>query len=124
MKIAPSRSTITDEQTLHLRQQILSEIVQAQETDRADDALCTLSFQSINYPERHAWIDTDGEFIAIDLEDWRDENEWDNAIARVSVSSTEVAVALLADWFSGDRLHAYTHINQSYELITPPLVIA
>ncbi len=115
---------LKDEQTLDLRQQILSKIVQAQETDRADESLCTLSFQSINYLERHAWIDTDGEFIAIDLEDWRNENEWDNAIARVSVSSIEVAVVLLKDWFSGDRLHAYTNLNQSYELITPPLAMA
>ena len=81
---------LKDEQTLGLRQKILSGIVQAQETDRADSGLCTLSFQSTEYPERHAWVDTDGEFIAIDLEDWRDENEWDNAIARVSVSSAEV----------------------------------
>jgi hypothetical protein len=110
---------LKDEPTTRLRQKILLRLSQAQETDRADDGLSTLSFQSKLYPDRHTWIDTDGELIQIDLEDWQDEQEWDNAVARVTVPSGEVAIALLSDWFMGNSLENYANLNQTYDLLTP-----
>ena len=107
-----------------LRQQILITIPQAEETDRADTSLCTLSFQSKLHAQRHAWIDTDEEIIKIDLENWQDENEWDNAIARVTLESTEIAIDLLQDWFTGSNLDNYANLNKTYEIVRKRLVTA
>jgi hypothetical protein len=112
-----------DEFTTKLRQQITTAIPQATETDRADDSLCTLSFQSKIHPERHAWIDTADQSIKIDLEDWQDESEWDNAIARVTISA-EIAIELLHTWFSGNSLDKYANLNKNYGIVTQKLVIA
>lgn len=84
--------------TQQLRQLIRQQIPEAQETDRAAANTCTLSFQSTTYPERHVWIDTNVEGIEIDLEDWNDENEWDNAVTRLSVDSIQAAAATVKNW--------------------------
>jgi hypothetical protein len=111
-----------DEFTTALRAQITKTIAQATETDRADDSLCTLSFQSTIYPERHAWIDTADQSIKIDLEDWQDESEWDNAIARVTIAA-EITIELLQDWFSNNSLDKYANLNKNYGIVTKKLVI-
>ncbi|NEP51522.1 MAG: hypothetical protein F6K65_23065, partial [Moorea sp. SIO3C2] len=77
----------------------------------------TLSFQSINYPERHIWIDTDGDGIAIDLEDWQDEREWDNAVARITVEATAEVVDIVKTWLSGEKLDNYSNLNKDYERV-------
>jgi hypothetical protein len=112
-----------DKFTAALRQQLIASIAQAQETDRADDALCTLSFQSRLHPDRHAWIDTADQIIKIDLEDWTDENEWDNAIARITISA-DLAIELLQDWFLGSDLENYSNLNKAYSTVTKKLVTA
>ena len=113
-----------DEFTLSLKNHLILSIAQIVETDRADDSLCTLSFQSITCPMRHAWIDTDDGTIKIDLEEWDNEEEWDNAIVRVTVESEKLAIDLLKDWLTGQSLEKYSNLNKDYEILTRKLVIA
>lgn len=113
-----------DAETLILRQQILSTIQQAQETEDANVSLSSLSFQSKLYPERHAWIDTEEGLITIDLEDWQDEAEWDNAIARVTVNSDVMAIDLIKDWFTGSNLDRYVNLDKTYGTVSEKTVIA
>ncbi|NET62646.1 MAG: hypothetical protein F6K47_43120, partial [Symploca sp. SIO2E6] len=89
----------------------------ADETPRAEACLSTLSFQSRNYPERHIWLDTDGYGIAIDLEDWQDEQEWDNAVARITVEAIDEVVDIVNNWFSGANLGNYSNLNQEYGIV-------
>lgn len=100
-----------------LRQMIGEIIPTAYETNRAEACLSTLSFQSLNYPERHIWIDTDGDGIAIDLEDWQDEREWDNAVARITVEDTTEVIDIVKTWLSGKKLDNYSNLNKDYERV-------
>jgi hypothetical protein len=111
------RTDCKDTITETLRQRIGKQIPKARETDRAEFSLCTLSFQSSVYPERHVWIDTDDGEIKIDLEDWQDESEWDNAFARVTVESVNDAVELVQTWLSGSNLDRYSNLNKAYEMV-------
>ena len=113
-----------DEFTLSLKNRLISSIAQMVETDRADDSLCTLSLQSTTYSMRHAWIDTDDGTIRIDLEEWDNEEEWDNAIARVTVESEKLAIDLLKDWLTGQSLEKYSNLSKDYGILTRKLVIA
>lgn len=105
-----------NEITEKIRQFIAKEISEASETDRAEASVCTLSFQSKAYPERHIWIDTASEDIRIDLEDWQDESEWDNAVARITVESIEEVVDIVKTWLLGENLAQYSNINKEYEV--------
>lgn len=91
--------------TEDIRQQIGQAVPEAVETDRAAASLCSLSFQSKTHPERHIWIDTDEPQIQIDLEDWQDETEWDNAVDRITVESTSAVIDILKRWLSGETLN-------------------
>ena len=106
-----------DNLTEKLRQILLKNIAAIKETDCAELSLCNLSFQSRVYPERHIWIDTDCDEIDIDLENWQDETEWDNAIARVRVDSLEEAVELIRDWVIQPELNYYYNLNKNYEKV-------
>jgi hypothetical protein len=55
-------------------------------------------------PERHVWIDTDDHQIKLDLEDWQNEEQWDNAIARITVESLEFAVDVVQTWLANGSL--------------------
>jgi hypothetical protein len=101
--------------TTKIRQIILEKVSTANETDRAGEALCTLSFQSKIYPERQIWIDTDNNKIAIDLEDWDNEIEWDNAVARFTVDSVEELIDLIRIWLDGFNLEEYYEIEKEYQ---------
>jgi hypothetical protein len=57
---------LKDKPTARFRQKILVALPQAEETDRADDGLTTLSFQSKLYPDRQVWTDTEGDMLQID----------------------------------------------------------
>jgi hypothetical protein len=107
-----------DEITQKLRQLIGQHISIAQETDRAAANTCTLSFQSITYPERHVWIDTNLNGIAIDLEDWHNETEWDNAVAHFTVDSIQAAFSIVKHWLLGGKPASLESIEQS-----PPFVV-
>jgi hypothetical protein len=75
-------------------------------------------YQSKTYPEKHVWIDTDFNGIAIDLEDWKMSNEWDNAIARIQVESLEEATEIIQIWLSGGKVDDYySNLNKSYERV-------
>lgn len=100
-----------------LRQMLRSKILKAIETNRAETCLCTLSFQSTVCPERHVWIDTDLDGIGIDLEDWKIESEWDNAVARIRVDSLEDAVEIVQTWLYGGNLDNYSNVNREYEMV-------
>lgn len=100
-----------------IRRLLKEALPEAHETDRAEASLCELSLQSSRYPERHAWIDTDDDHIKIDLEDWQDENEWDNAVARVTVESLEEAISIVRTWLSGENLNEYSNLNNDYGLV-------
>ena len=109
------RSDAKNELTDRLRQEIGHRVTEALETDNAKIGLCTLSFQSTAYPERHVWVDTDLDGIGIDLEDWNIEEEWDNAVARIRVDSLEDAVEIIQIWFSGGQLDNYANVGLEYE---------
>lgn len=90
-----------DERTEWVRS-ALKECDGLKETDRADSGLTTLSYQSINHAERHVWIDTDlaGE-VSIDLEDWTNDDEWDNSVANVTTHDIKLAASIVAAWLKG-----------------------
>ena len=76
-----------------------------QEDDRAERGATTLSFRSVKVPERHVWLDTDlGGEIVVDLEDWTNEERWDNAVAHVKTETAEAAADLIVQWLSGAAL--------------------
>jgi hypothetical protein len=91
-----------------LRQKICREVTELMETDAAEATLNALSFQSKLYPERHVWIEVESSAIQIDLEDWQDKHEWDNAVARVSIESPEVSVDLVHIWLACGSLDKYS----------------
>ena len=111
------RSEPKNEITEAIRQKVGRIVPEIQETDRAESGLCTLSFQSTAYPERHIWLDTDLNGIGIDLEDWNIEEEWDNAVARVKVYSLEDAVEIIQIWLSGGQLDNYDNVGLEYERV-------
>lgn len=72
------------------------------ETGRADSGLTTISFQSVQIPRRHVWIDTDlAGRIAIDLEDWENDEKWDNSICNLTVKDIETCAAIALAWLHG-----------------------
>ena len=113
-----SKEATKDEKTTCLRQLIKRRVGYVHETDRAEVLLYTLSYQSPILPERHVWVETGPDYISVDLEDWENETEeWDNAVARVTVDSPDEAVGLIQTWLSGQSLHNYTNLNKNYEKI-------
>lgn len=112
------RTESKDEITQQLRQLIGQHRLIALETDRAAANTCTLSFQSVAYPERHVWIDTNLDGIEIDLEDWHDETEWDNAVAHFTVDSIQAATVIVKHWLLGGKPASLESIQQS-----PPSVL-
>jgi len=112
------RTDKKDELTERLRQMIGRNTPESYETDRAETCLSTLSFQSKAYPEKHVWIDTDLNGIAIDLEDWEMSTEWDNAIVRIKVESLEEATEIIQIWLSGGKLDDhYSNMNKIYKRV-------
>ena len=98
-----------------IREVILQNISVAAETDRAEESLCSLSFQSKNHPARQIWLDTDNDEIAIDLEDWDNETEWDNAVARFTVDSLEELIEVMKIWLEGYNLEEYYEMGKEYK---------
>ena len=116
---------LKDKITEKLRQLIINQIPMVQETDDAEALLTALSFQSKLYPTRHVWVDTnlDG-IIAIDLEDWGIEDEWDNAVARVKMNSLMEVVEIMQLWLSGaDLSNWYEGLNQEYLAVSKKVVL-
>ncbi|NEO97012.1 MAG: hypothetical protein F6K56_45745, partial [Moorea sp. SIO3G5] len=50
-------------------------------------------------------------------EDWQDEREWDNAVARITVEATAEVVDILKIWLSGEKLDNYSNLNKDYERV-------
>lgn len=72
------------------------------ETDRAESGLTTLSFQSRSIPNRHVWIDTDlGGELMVDLEDWSNDETWDNSVLHVSGKDHCEGAEIISRWLSG-----------------------
>src|SRR5687767_9482959 len=95
-----------DEVTARLRAALLA-VPEAQETNRAEAGLTTLSFVSRKHPNRNVWVDTDlAGRLVIDLEDFQDDREWDNAVARVAPVDESSAVSVIAAWLGGQALDA------------------
>ncbi|MFO0886346.1 MAG: hypothetical protein U0894_19560 [Pirellulales bacterium] len=93
--------TEKDERTEWVRS-LLKECDGLKETDRADSCLTTLSYQSVNHIERHVWIDTDiGGEVSIDLEDWTNNEKWDNSVASVATHDIKVAASIVIAWLKG-----------------------
>lgn len=106
------KDTLTEE----LRRRVVAELNWVQETDEAEASLCALSLQSTLHPHRHIWIDTDMDGIALDLEDRRLDDAWDDAVARVKALSVQSAVEIVGIWLSGATLPEwFTGINQEYQ---------
>jgi len=96
--------TDKDKNTERLRSAVI-ENAGIRETDRADLGLTTLSFQSLNFPNRHVWFDSDlGGEIAVDLEDWEIDESWDNSVANLTVRSLEEAASVITSWLSGGSI--------------------
>lgn len=115
-----SNTSPKDVLTEKLRSKIIADLRWVQETDEAEASLCALSLQSTTHPARHIWVDTDMDGIALDLEDRLLEDDWDDAVARVKVSSIEAAVEVIGIWLSGATLADwFAGINQEYRPITP-----
>jgi hypothetical protein len=103
--------TTKDDETEVLRRLVQSSD-ELNETDRADLGLTTLSFQSVRFPNRHVWVDTDlaGQ-ISIDLEDWQTDETWDNSVAHLSAASTETCSAVILAWLSGQPIATCRQIS-------------
>jgi hypothetical protein len=82
------------------------------ETGGADCGLTTLSFQSVRYPNRNVWVDTDlaGD-LSIDLEDWQNDEAWDNSVAHLTAPSMERAGAIIIAWLSGQSVDACRELH-------------
>jgi hypothetical protein len=96
-----------DDYTETLRILILTSIPEAEETSNAEASLTTLSFRSRTVSNRHVWIETKtiGNIvlrqIRVDLEDWCDEQSWDNAVARLVSCDITVIRNVVQTWLSG-----------------------
>jgi hypothetical protein len=73
---------------------------QVVETHFAELGMTTLSFQSLSVPQRHVWIDTDGE-IRIDAEDWTYTETWDNSVGSIVAPDVDVLAKIVWCWLSG-----------------------
>lgn len=113
-----------DEMTETLRQRIKEAVTDAIETSRAEASLCSLSFQSKVHPERHIWLDSENESIRLDLEDWQDGAQWDDAVARVTVESLDEAVYLVKAWLFGENMAQYSNLNRDYGVVARKAVIS
>jgi hypothetical protein len=93
--------TEKDNETERLRY-LVQASADLRETDCADLGLTILSFQSILFPNRHVWADTDlaGD-ISVDLEDWLNDSEWDNSVAHLVAPSIESCSNVIIAWLSG-----------------------
>jgi hypothetical protein len=93
-----------DDRTERLRG-LLRTHEELKETDRANLCLAALSFQSVRYPNRHVWVDTDidGGFV-IDLEDWEYDETWDNSVAHLMTTNIEACSMIIIAWLSGNTL--------------------
>ena len=109
------RTDNKDEATEAFRQLVGRKFPNAIETKDAELSLSTLSFQSTITPQRHIWLNKGEEGIAIDLEDWNTEDEWDNAVARVTVASWQEALELVSTWLSSSDLNGYVNLNKEYK---------
>lgn len=97
--------------TLELRSALIGE-VGLRETNRAECGLTTISFQSLEFPNRHVWIDTDlGGDISVDLEDWSIDETWDNAVASFIACNSESASMVTARWLQGEDLKSCRNTN-------------
>ena len=80
------------------------------ETDRADSGLTTLSFQSNRTPNLHVWVDTDlaGQLVIDleDLEDWQNNERWDNSVAHLAAPNIEIGVSIALAWLNGQGVEA------------------
>ena len=97
--------TAKNQETESLRQ-LVKLSGEVKETGDADANLTTLSFQSVRHGNRHVWVDTDlaGE-LSVDLEDWQNDEAWDNSVAHVTASSIEVASEIIIAWCRGPLTH-------------------
>lgn len=84
----------------------------AVETSRADPGVSTLSFRSASHPERHVWVDTalSGESV-LDLEDWRDDTQWDNSVAHASSQDLPLLSDIARTWLTGNSLEACKEVG-------------
>src|SRR5689334_19866413 len=103
----PSRK---DPLTHTLRQEIMTNTTFLVETERADELLSTLTFQSLLQSNRHVWIDTDMresvDAITIELEDWNVEETWDHTVAVIDTTDFAIACQVVVAWLRGDPLEA------------------
>jgi len=113
-----------DEMTETLRHLIEEAVSAAIETSRAEASLCSLSFQSKMHPERHVWLDSENESIKLDLEDWQDGDQWDNAVARITVGSLDDAVDLVKVWLLGEDMAQYLNLNRDYGVVARKAAIS
>ena len=94
------------------------------ETEWAKDAGDDVrTFRSVTIPDRHCWVDSyfrAEHGIAVDLEDWSDDSEWDNAIYRVTVQSTADLCVLVKAWFDGEPPleELFVGLNKTSEIVT------
>jgi hypothetical protein len=113
------RTNHKDNLTEHLLRKIEKEVPGVRETTDADALLGALSLQSTLHPERRVWLETDADDgFPVDLENWNDETEWDNAVARVKVNTLDEVVTLVKTWLSGGNLDGYENVNKQYEFVT------
>lgn len=94
-------TTEKDDRTERLRSKLMR-CHELKETDRADSGMTTLSFQSVHFSQRHVWIDTDlSGCISIDIEDWSDNNMWDNSVASFATHDFELCASIAIAWLRG-----------------------
>ena len=77
------------------------------ETDCASQSSVSLSYQSLLNPERHIWIETSIEMygsLGIDIEDWNDDNNWDNSVIHLGTFDSLVLVKIARKWLGGEAL--------------------
>ena len=99
-------TTTKDNFTEGVRQAIIQQVPIAIETDRAEASLCSLAFQSQIQPNRHIWLDTDGEELHIDLEEWSNDIDWDNAVFHIETKSISDCINVIHAWFLGNSVEA------------------
>jgi hypothetical protein len=101
-----------DESTEALRELIRVKVPEAIETDRAEANLCSLSYQSTLYPQRHIWLDTD-ETIGIELEDWQLSDEWDNTVVSMNAESPAKAIDIIKTWLTASTVSQMIQLKET-----------
>ena len=83
-----------------VREAVGKNLPQVYETDESEVDMLAIHFGSSVHPDLYAYVCCDDaeSGLHIDLENWGDNSEWDNAIARVDVNSVEDAVHIVAKW--------------------------